>query len=89
LKDLSEVDWACAGAGDGVAGAADVFEDRAGPGAAGVATGAAGAGVDGTAAGLAGAAFGYLIVRPVYVRPGNPVHTLAVMQTIKPFSSIL
>jgi len=63
LKDLSEVDWACAGAGEGVAGAAEVFEGGAGPGAAGVATDAAGAGVDGTA-GLAGAALGYIRVRP-------------------------
>jgi len=60
LKDLSEVDCACAGAGDGVAGAAEALEGGAGPGAAGVATEAAGAGVDGTA-GLAGAAFGYIV----------------------------
>lgn len=63
LKDLSEVDCACAGAGEGVAGAAEAAEGGAGPGAAGVATEAAGAGVDGTA-GLAGAAFGYMRVRP-------------------------
>lgn len=55
----------CAGAGDGVAGGADVLDEGAGAGAAGAAgvdAAAAGAGVDKTA-GFAGAALGCRTVR--------------------------
>ena len=81
-----------AGAGDGVDGAFDVVFDMAGAGAAGVCA-IAGAGVEGAFEEdeeAAGAALGWSIIRLLFMCLDDVVsHTFDIMQTMKPFSSML
>lgn len=95
LKLAPSADAAAAGAGDGVEGAFNVVFDVVGAGAAGAAgvCAVAGAGVEGAFEvdeEAAGAVLGYSAVRLLFTRSeGVASPTFDVMQTMKPFSSIL
>ena len=95
LKLAPSADAAAAGAGDGVDGAFDVVFDVAGTGASGAFTVCviAGAGVEGAFEAdeeVAGAAFGWESIRLWFTcSDGVACPTFDIMQTMKPFSSIL